>query len=97
MLKCKSKFCLTHLGNRDHLLPIHKEEYLQSGYFAYVGKVIALSIVQGVIGLVGLSRAFSRYLVTGDVTSSLPELTISDVPDLTVRDCLQEVLYDTSV
>ena len=36
----------------------------------------------------GLSRAFSRYLVTRDITSSL---TISDIPDLTVRMCLQEV------
>ena len=39
----------------------------------------------------GLSRAFSCYLVTGDITSSLTELTISDIPDLTVRMCLQEV------
>ena len=64
---------------------------MQSGYFAYVGKVIALTVVQGGSGLVGLSRACSRYLVTGDITSSLTELTISDIPDLTVRMCLQEV------
>lgn len=39
----------------------------------------------------GLSRAFSCYLVTGDITSSLTELTISDIPDLTVRMSLQEI------
>ena len=61
---------------------------MQSGYFSLVGKVIALTVVQGGSGLVGLSRAFSCYLVTGDITSSL---TISDIPDLTVRMCLQEV------
>ena len=63
-------------GDKDHLLPAHKEEYLQSGYFAYVGKVFALTVVQGGSGLVGLSRAFSCYLVIGDITSSLTELTI---------------------
>ena len=64
---------------------------MQSGYFSLVGKVIALTVVQGGSGLVGLSRAFSCYLVTGDITSSLTELTISDIPDLTVQMCLQEV------
>ncbi|CAH3021043.1 unnamed protein product, partial [Porites evermanni] len=48
----------------------------------------ALTVVQGGSGLVGLSRAFSPYLVTRDITSSL---TISDIPDLTVQMCLQEV------
>ena len=61
---------------------------MQSGYFSLVGKVIALTVVQGESGLVGLSRAFSHYLVTRDITSSL---TISDIPDLTVQMCLQEV------
>ena len=72
-------------------------EYLQSDYFAYVGKVIALTVVQGGSGLVALSRAFSRYLVTGAITSSLAELTISDVPDLTVPNCLQEVKFCQSI
>lgn len=89
-------FKLILIGDKNHLLPIHKEEHLQSGYFAFARKVIAVSAVQGGTGLVGLSRALSHYLVTTDITSCLLELTISDVPDFTVHMCLQEVWYRQS-
>lgn len=74
------------------MLPVHKEEYLQSGYFNYVGKAISLSVVQGGIGFVGMSRALAKYLVNGDITAALPELTMADVPDLNVQICLREVV-----
>ena len=78
-------------GAPDHLLPVHKEEYLQSGYFNYVGRAISLSVVQGGIGFVGMSRALAQYLVSGDITAALPELTMADVPDFNVQICLREV------
>ncbi|KAL9977187.1 hypothetical protein ACROYT_G014565 [Oculina patagonica] len=78
-------------GAPDHLLPIHKEEYLQSGYFVYVGKTIALSVVHGGVGFLGMSRALVQYLITGEMMAALPELTLMDVPDLTVQMCLKEV------
>ena len=80
-------------GAPHHLLPVHKEEYLQSGYFTYVGKAISLSVVHGGIGFLGMSRALARYLVAGDITAALPELSVKDVADLNVQLCLQEVFY----
>ena len=72
------------------MLPVHKEEYLQSGYFNYVGKAISVSVVQGGIGFVGMCRALAKYLVNGDITAALPELIMA-VPDLNVQICLREV------
>ena len=74
-------------------MPVHKEEYLQSGYFVYVGKVIALTVVQGGSGLQWWDCPELSLVIwsLGDIASSLTELTISDIPDLTVRMCLQEV------
>ena len=38
-----------------------------------------------------MSRALAQYLVSGDITAALPELTMADVPDFNVQICLREV------
>lgn len=46
-------------GSSDQLLPVHKEEYLQSGYFTYARKAISLSVVHEGIEFLGMSRALA--------------------------------------
>ena len=48
-------------GKQDHLVPVICEEFNQSGYFCYVGTLIAMSMLYVECGSVGLSRALSAY------------------------------------
>ena len=74
-------------------MPVHKEEYLQSGYFTYVGKTVALSVVHGGVGFLGMSRALVQYIITGEIMAALSELTLLDIPDYNVQLCLEEVWF----
>ena len=49
------------------------------------------SVLHAGLGLTGLSRAITEYLVTEDVNSCLPYLTEEDIPDLDVRETLKQV------
>ena len=53
-------------GADDHLLPVISEEFHQSGYFRYVGQLIAMSVLHGGLGMVGLSSGFTVFIVTDD-------------------------------
>ena len=78
-------------GGRDHLMPVISEEYYQSGYFRFVGQLIAMSVLHSGIGIVGLSRALTTYMVTEDVELASCNLTIDDVPDYCMQQALMEV------
>lgn len=79
-------------GQQDHLVPVICEEYNQSGYFRYVGMLIAMSMLHGGCGFVGLSRAISSYMVTDDIITASACLSIKDVPDYSVQEALSQVL-----
>ena len=78
-------------GGSDHLVPVISEEYYQSGYFRFVGELIAMSVLHSGIGIVGLSRALTTYMVTEDVELASCNLSIDDVPDYCVQQALMEV------
>ena len=78
-------------GAEDHLLPVISEEFHQSGYFRYVGQLIAMSVLHGGLGMVGLSRALTVFMVTDDVEAASCHLSIEDVPDYSIQQALMEV------
>lgn len=78
-------------GKPDHLVPVICEEYNQSGYFHYVGKLIAMSVLYCGIGFLGLSRALAKYMITDDVVTASADLTVEDVPDYSVQVALNQV------
>ena len=62
-------------------VPVISEEYYQSGYFRFVGQLIAMLVLHSGNGIVGLSRALTRYMVTEDVELPSCNLSIDDFPD----------------
>ena len=78
-------------GGSDHLVPVISEEYYQSGYFRFVGQLIGMSVLHSGIGIVGLSRALTTYMVTEYVELASCNLSIDDVPDYCVQQALMEV------
>lgn len=79
-------------GKRDHLIPVHNEEYIASHYFEYVGKLIAHSVIHAGFGFVGLSRAITMYLISEDVDSCLTHLSVEDIPDFELQTRVKEVI-----
>lgn len=73
-------------GSPDHLLPVISEEFHQSDYFVYVGKLIGLCVLHGGAGVVGLSRALAVYMVTAEIEMASSYMSIEDVPDYSIRE-----------
>ncbi len=80
-------------GASDHLLPIINEEYHQSGFFKYVGQLIAMSVLHTGFGMTGISRALSVFIATDDMTKAACHLSVEDVPDYGVQEVLREVSF----
>lgn len=80
-------------GAHDHLVPVISEEYLNSGFFRYVGKLIAMSTLHGGGGFIGLSRAVAMYLITDDIDVSSCYLSFEDIPDYGSQEALREVFH----
>lgn len=95
-LRDGSKGYVLFEGQPDHLLPIHCEEHIQSNLFVYTGQIIAFAFLHGNIGFLGLSRAITHYLVTGNINCAIEYLCKNDLPDITVRMAVGEVSnYDS--
>ena len=77
-------------GGSDHLVPVISEECYQSGYFRFVGQLIAMSVLHRGIDIGGLSRALTTYMVTDVVELASCNLSI-DVPDHCVQQALMKV------
>ena len=73
-------------GKIDHLIPVHNEEFIASHYFEYVGKLIAHSVIHA-----GLSRAIAMYLILEDIDSCLTHLSVEDIPDFGLQNCVRQV------
>ena len=81
-------------GAPDHLVPVISEEYYQSGFFRYAGQLIAMSILHGGLGMVGLARSLATFMVTDDIELGSCHLTIEDVPDYPTQEALSEVIIN---
>lgn len=80
-------------GAPDHLLPMISQEYHQSGFFKYVGQLIAMSVLHAGFGMTGLSRALSIFIATGHMTKAACHLSVKDVPDYGVQQILTEASF----
>ena len=80
-------------GENDHLVPVISEEFHQSGYFKYVGQLIAMSVLHSGVGIVGLSRDLpvTSYMVTVDVEFASCNISVQHVPDYCIQQALMEV------
>lgn len=78
-------------GEKDHLMPIHCIESFDSMLFYYSGLMISHSFLHEGYPLIGMSQAVVAYIVTDSIDEAVPFLTIKDIPDLEVRDILQQV------
>ena len=65
-----------------------KHPYYRSGYFRFVGQLIGMSVLHSGIGIVGLSRALTTYMVTEDVELAGCNRSIDDVLDYCVQQAL---------
>ncbi|XP_044167225.1 E3 ubiquitin-protein ligase UPL2-like isoform X1 [Acropora millepora] len=78
-------------GGQDHLVPIISEEFHQSSYFRYVGELIAMSVLHSGLGMVGVSRAVTNFMITDDMEMASCHLTVEDVPDYNIQQAITEL------
>lgn len=76
------------LGWPRHVMPLHNVEALECNKYYVVGKMFAISIVQGGEPPVYFSSPVADYLIHGMVNSSVD---IDDIPDFNVKQKLQKV------
>ena len=78
-------------GQPGHLSPLYDVDCLDSGFFFFVGQVLAQSFPHGGYPFVGMSQAVVHYLITDDIDESIPLLSVKDIPDPQVRVVLEKV------
>lgn len=77
-------------GEEGHTIPVHSVDALSSGCFYIAGQMIAHSVLHGGVGIVGMSKAVSRYIASegNDAEQASPFLSLADIPDLNTRNVL---------
>lgn len=78
-------------GETDHLVPVNSEEFYQSGFFEYDGQLIGMSVLHSNVGLVGLSKALTTYMVTQDLGLASCHMSVKDIPDYYTQQAVTEV------
>ena len=78
-------------GELDHLLPIHNQIWQQMGAYTAIGKIIGHSILHGGPGVYGLSPVAKHYWSQNDLAKNPPPIVLEDLPDLILRETIQEV------
>lgn len=78
-------------GETDHLVPVNSEEFYQSGFFKYDGQLIGMSVLHSNVGLVGLSKALTTYMVTQDLGLASCPMSVKDIPDYYTQQAMTEV------
>ncbi len=78
-------------GEKDHLVPIHCIESYDSLLFYYAGLMISHSVLNERYPLFGLSKAVVAYIISGLLDEAVQHLTVEDIPDLEIRNMLQNV------
>lgn len=85
-------------GQDDHKLPIKDPLLRQTGLFVAAGKMLAHSALHGGPGVHGLSPAIIHYwthedsVSTEEMNVAAAPLHLDDIPDITLRDSLQQVI-----
>jgi len=77
-------------GQEGHIIPVHSVDALSSGCFYIAGQMIAHSLLHGGVGMVGMSKAVSRYIASEGTNAEQAStfLTVDDIPDLDTRNVL---------
>lgn len=78
-------------GERDHFLPLHSIDALESNLFFYVGRLISHSFLHGGYPFVGMAQPVVRYIYSASVDEAIPIITLKDVPDLSIREDIEKV------
>lgn len=78
-------------GELDHLLPIHNQIVQQMGTYTSIGKIIGHSVLHGGPGVYGLSPVAKHYWSHEDLVNNPPPIVLKDLPDLDLRETIQEV------
>lgn len=78
-------------GETDHLVLVNSEEFYQSGFFKYAGHLISMSVPHSNVGLVGLSRVLTTYMVTEDLRLASCHMSVKDIPDNYTQQAVMEV------
>lgn len=84
-------------GESDHLLPIHNQLLQQMGVYTCIGKMIGHSILHGGPGLYGISQVAKHYWTHDDLEKNPPPMVIEDIPDLNLREIIEEVCTGTRI
>lgn len=77
-------------GEEGHIIPVHSVDALSSGCYYIAGQMIAHSVLHGGVGIVGMSKAVSRYIASegSDAEQASTFLSLADIPDLGTRNVL---------
>jgi len=78
-------------GLKGHLVPFYGVDAVSSGCFEIAGKVVAHSILHDGPGFVGLAPSLVEYLATGSVDAAKGIVRLNDLPDLELKQILEEV------
>ncbi|CAB3980514.1 Hypothetical predicted protein [Paramuricea clavata] len=82
-------------GERNHLLPLHSTDALESNLYFYVGRMIAHTFLHKGYPFVGMAQAVVQYIFSQSI-ESIPLISIKDVPDLTIRQDIEKIMNPKS-
>ena len=80
-------------GERNHLLPLHSTDALESNLYFYVETMIAHSFLHKGYPFVGMAQAVFQYICSQSIEESIPLTSIKDIPDLNSREDIENVKY----
>lgn len=78
-------------GCADRCVPIYNANAIQSNIFGIAGKMISYIITHHDISIPCLSPAVYTYIATGDIEKAVGCVSLSDVPDLEIREVISQV------
>ena len=73
-------------GHPNNVVPLHNVQAVESSKFYLVGKIIAMTLVQGGEAPACFSKAIADYLVNKCISSPVD---VSDIPDYAIRSSLE--------
>ena len=94
-MKISSKPTIFFEGQTDHHLPIHDQALRITGSFKAIGRILGHCVLHNGPSLHGISPAIVHYLSNPskdkDIDERPPPLSINDIPDTDLRECISQV------
>ena len=92
-MRVASKPTIFFEGQKDHRLPVQDQALRITGSFKAIGRIIGHSALHGGPSLHGISPAVVHCLCnpSKEVDEKPPPLSIDDIPDTDLRECISEV------